>query len=131
MDFRKTTILPADDKSLSRRMFTEMVNEKPYVLMVVLNKGSEAETFARRADQLAGGMDEHRWVVWVRKPEQIEDLVRDLIGANKLPTPLKNARGFSTSLSDDVRDVIGGEEAVPKLTRVMLAYARAEGKGDV
>lgn len=127
---KKTTILPTDEKALARRMFSELVDEEPHVLMVVLGKGPEAETFAKRASKLTGAETEPRWVVWARKPDQIADLVVGLEGSDKLGSGLDQVRGFSMSLGDSVRDVILGSEPVPGLTRILLAFVRAEGKGD-
>lgn len=128
MVMKKTTILPSDEKKIARRMFTELVHESPHILMVVLHKGTDSETFARRAANLTGNEDEPRWVVWARKPEQVEDLILALDGADQLGNDLARIRGFSTSLSDVVRDVISVSEPVPSLTRVMLAFVRAERK---
>ena len=128
MELKKTTILPSDEKSLARRMFNELVHEEPYVLMVVLGKGREAETFVQRAAKLSGAEGEPRWVVWVRKPEQIADLICALQGSDRLGQDLGQIRGFSMSLTDSVRDVIPASEPVPSLSRILLAYVRAEGK---
>jgi len=38
------------------------------------------------------------------------------------------ARGFSLSLTDEVRDVIIGSEPVPDLVRVLEAFAKAEAR---
>ena len=127
MDFKKTTILPSDEKDLARRMFNELVNEQPHVLMVVLGKGTDAETFVQRAAKLSGAETEPRWVVWARKPDQISDLILALHGSDKLGQDLSQVRGFSISLTDSVRDVIPTSEPVPNLTRILLAYIRAEG----
>ena len=127
MDFRKTTILPSDEKDLARRMFNELVNEQPHVLMVVLGKGPDTETFVQRAAKLSGAEGEPRWVVWARKPDQISDLIQALQGSDKLGQDLSLVRGFSSSLTDSVRDVIPTSEPVPNLTRILLAYIRAEG----
>jgi len=128
MAFRKTTILPTDDRDLARRMFKDLVHEEPHVLLVVLHTGKDAEVFAQRADKMSGKEGEPRWVVWARNPDDIAVNIAALTGANKLGA-LPRVRGFSLSLSDDVRDVITMDEPLPSLLRIFLAYARAEKAG--
>jgi len=126
MEIHKITILPTDDKALARKMLINLIEEQPYILMVVLHKGPNAEKFVDRASKLAGAENEPRWVVWVRKVDQIEDILRELKNHDRLPVDLNEAQGFSTSLGDEVRDVILMEDSPPDIVRVMLAYARAE-----
>ena len=121
---KKTTILP-DDAKVAERLFNELVHEQPYYLFVALGASADAETVAQRADSLAGLPQEPRWVVWARKPKSIAKVVAELVGADKVD--LESARAFTLSLSDEVRDVIEGDEPVPNLTRILLAFANAEG----
>lgn len=126
MDLFKTTILPTDDKRLAILMFRELVFERPQVILVVYGKGGEAETFVQRADRLAGDVNDLRWVVWARKPEQIQEVVSQLKGSPDLLGSIQTARGFSLSLTDEVRDVITSSEPVPDLVRVLEAFTKAE-----
>lgn len=126
MELIKTTILPTDEKKLALDMFRQAVFEKPRVLLVVRGKGSDAETFVRRADRLAGDANDPRWVVWARRPEQIQEAIGELKGPSDLLSEIPAARGFSLSLTDEVRDVVKGTEPVPDLVRVLEAFARAE-----
>jgi len=128
MELLKTTILPTDDKKLAVSMFRQLIFERPAVLMVVRGKDTEAETFVQRADRLAGDATDPRWVVWARKPEQIEEVVQELEGPKNLLDEIPTSRGFSLSLTDEVRDVITGSEPVPDLVRVLKAFAKAETK---
>ena len=126
MELVKTTILPTDDKRLALRMFRQLIFEKPLVIMVVRGKDAEAETFVQRADRLAADASDPRWVVWARKPEQVEEVIRRLKGPPDLLDAIPTARGFSLSLTDEVRDVIKDVEPVPDLVRVLEAFAKAE-----
>jgi len=126
MFLEKTTVLPTDDADLAVRMFRQVVFEEPRVVMVVLGAGAEAETFATRADRLAGTLDEPRWVLWARNPDDVKDEIAELKGSAALKRGLIRSRGFSLALDDEVRDVIRASEPVPSLTRVFEAYARAE-----
>lgn len=128
MELLKTTILPTDEKKLALRMFQELVFERPHVLLVVRGRGPDAETFVQRADRLAFDEKDPRWVVWARKPEQIEEVVSQLQGAQDLLDAIPTARGFSLSLTDEVRDVIAGSDPVPDLMRIDKAFTQAETK---
>jgi len=120
---KKTTILP-DDPKVAERMFSELVHDQPYYLFVVLGSDEDAETVAQRADSLAGLQEEPRWVVWARKPRSIAKVVDNLVGGDKVE--LNSAHAFTLSLSDEVRDVMKGDEPVPNLTRILLAFTNAE-----
>jgi len=121
---KKTTILP-DDAKVAERLFNDLVHNQPYYLFVALGADANAETVAQRADSLAGLPEEPRWVVWARNPQSIAKVVKKLVNADKVD--LDSARAFTLSLSDEVRDVIEGDEPVPNLTRILLAFANAEG----
>jgi hypothetical protein len=125
MFLRKTTILPADDAELAVRLFREVVHNYPYHVFVVL-PGRDAETVVQRADNLTGQQADPRWVIWARAPKLIEAELDTLKNSDRLKGRLATAHGFSLSLSDEVRDVIGGDEDVPNLTRILLAFANAE-----
>ncbi len=126
MALRKTTVLPTDDAALAENMFKEMVHEQPYYIFVALGTGSEAETVVQRADNLTGSPTDPRWVIWARYPQHIRPAVAALSHSERIVDKLDTARGFSISLSDEVRDVIKGTEPVPSLTRILLAFAEAE-----
>jgi len=128
MDLFKTTILPTDNKVLALRMFRQLVNERPHVLMVVNGRDPEAETFVQRADRLAGTLQDPRWVVWARKPEQIADEVNGLKGPPAMHSEIADSRGFSLSLADEIRDVIAKNDPVPDLVRILEAFAKAESR---
>ena len=128
MELLKTTILPTDEKKLALRMFQELVFERPHVLLVVRGRGPDAETFVQRADRLAFDEKDLRWVVWARKPEQIEEVVNQLQGSQDLLDAIPTSRGFSLSLTDEVRDVIAGSDPVPDFMRIDKAFTQAETK---
>lgn len=128
MELLKTTILPTDEKKLALRIFRHLIFEKPHVILVVLGRGPEAETFVQRADRLTFEEKDPRWVVWARKPEQIEEVVNELNDPDNLLDGLQSLRGFSLSLTDEVRDVILVSEPVPSLMRIDKAFTKAEKK---
>jgi hypothetical protein len=126
MALRKTTILPTDDPVLAQRLFKDLVHEQPYYIFVALGTGSEAETVVQRADNLTGNPTDPRWVIWARNAQQIRPAIAELKNSDRIVGKLGTARGFSISLSDEVRDVIDGTEPLPSLTRILLAFAEAE-----
>lgn len=126
MDLRKTTILPSDEKGLAQRMFRHLIHERAHVLLVVLGKGSEAESLVQRADRLSGLPGEPRWVCWARKPDQIRSVVEELKDDGDLLANLDEVRGFALGLADSVRDAFPRSESVPSLVRILFAFMRAE-----
>ena len=121
----RTTILPTDDKHLARALFRELVHEQAKVLLIVLGTGKEAETTVQRADKLARAAA-LRWVCWARKPAHLQEDVRELADSGTLADELEATRVFTTSFGDEVRDRIPGTDPVPSMTRLLLAFARAE-----
>lgn len=126
MVLRKTTVLPSDDAALAQRMFKEMVHEQPYYIFVALGTGPEAQTVVQRADNLTGNPTDPRWVIWARNPQQIRSAVAELKNSERIVDKLGAARGFSISLSDEVRDVIDAAAPVPTLARILRAFVEAE-----
>lgn len=128
MELLKTTILPTDEKKLALDMFRQLVFESPHIILVVCGRGPDAETVVQRADRLAFDENDPRWVIWARKPEQIEEAVGELTGPPDLLGAIPASRGFSLSLTDEVRDVIRDSEPVPDLLRIDKAFTKAEKK---
>jgi len=108
------------------RIFRHYIYELPKILVVVLGREEEAETFVQRADKLAGQPADPRWVIWARRPDQVQEVLEEHQGAGELLQQLDGARGYSLSLSDEVADVITQADGVPSMTRVFRLYARAE-----
>jgi len=128
MELLKTTILPTDEKKLALHIFRQLIFEKPHVILVVCGRGPDAETFVQRADRLTFSEKDPRWVVWARKPEQIKEVIDQLKDPQGLRDTLRDSRGFSLSLTDELRDVILGSEPVPSLMRIDKAFTKAETK---
>ncbi|HSG98442.1 MAG TPA: hypothetical protein VLB27_00230, partial [candidate division Zixibacteria bacterium] len=128
--------LPTDSPAFARRLFTELVNDHPYVLFVTLHTGAQAEKLVTRAAALAGTANSPRWVVWARKPNHIADVIaeckgHELItgGTGSVAEGLDTLRGFSMSLGDEVRDVIKLTDPEPSYLRIIASYAKAEKMG--
>ena len=126
MELLKTTILPTNESQLALLILRYLIFEKPYVILVVRGMDPNAETLVQRADQLAGDANDPRWVVWAKMPDQIEEVVNELRGSQDLLDKIQTSRGFSLSLTDEVRDVIVGSESVPDMVRVLEAFTKAE-----
>ena len=128
MELLKTTILPTDEKKLALHIFIQLIFEKHHFILVVCGRGTDAETFVQRADRLTFREMDPRWVVWARKPEQIKEVIDQLKDPQGLRDTLRDSRGFSLSLTDELRDVILGSEPVPSLMRIDKAFTKAETK---
>ena len=122
----KTTILPTDDPPLAQRMFHDLIHQEAVVLFVGLGATEEIEKMVGRADKLAGLVGEPRWVVWARKPGHVQPVIDELDVPAALGPRMQGARAFTLNFDDKVRDAIGSDEPEPGMTRILLAYARAE-----
>jgi len=128
MEFRKTKVLPLDTPADARRIFHEMVNDEPFVLFVVVGAGPAAEALVSKAGKFAGLDTEPRWVIWARSVEDIASEIRGLAEAS--PGFIDQILGgkaaaFTTSIGDDIRDVILTTEDADNV-RVVQAFLRAE-----
>ena len=126
MSLFKTTILPTDSKKDAINMLSELIFDEPLVLLIVLGKNDAASRLVQRADKLTGALDEPRWVVWARRPEQIEEVVALLQNNNQLVANYPAALAFSLSFSDTVRDLIMQTDPEPDMVRILESFIKAE-----
>lgn len=126
MSLFKTTILPTDSKKDAINMLSELIFDEPLVLLIVLGKSTAADRLVQRADKLTGALDEPRWVVWARRPEQIEEVVALLQNNSQLVTNYQTALAFSLSFSDTVRDLIMQSDPEPDMVRILESFIKAE-----
>lgn len=131
MTLKKTTILPTDSAAYAARLFRDWVQNEPYVLFVAQGTDSLIEQMVNRADKLAGVPSDPRWVIWARRPEDIQAVIEELSGPEALKAAIHGARGFSVGLGDDVRDVIRADEPEPNMVRILKAFVRAEASRNV
>ena len=132
MEYKKTVILPSDDKKLAQKIFKEWVEEQPYVLLVVLGRDDNAETAVKRGSKTCGKEGEPRFCVSARKPEQIAEPISALSSGNKVVDGAgseaevkSDVVAFTMSMGDEVRDVIKASEKLDFL-RFMKAFMKAE-----
>ena len=126
MSLFKTTILPTDSKKDAINMLSELIFDEPLVLFIVLGKSEAANRLVHRADKLTGAMNEPRWVVWARRPEQIEEVVALLQNNGQLVNNFQAALAFSLSFSDTVRDLIMQSDPEPDMVRILESFIKAE-----
>lgn len=126
MSLFKTTILPTDSKKDAINMLSELIFDEPLVLLIVLGKNDAASRLVQRADKLTGTLDEPRWIVWARRPEQIEEVVALLQNNNQLVANYQAALAFSLSFSDTVRDLIMQTDPEPDMVRILESFIKAE-----
>ncbi len=126
MSLFKTTILPTDSKKDAIDMLSELIFDEPLVLLVVLGRSDAAQRLVQRADKMTGAMDEPRWVIWARRPNQIEEVVALLQNNTQLVANFQNALAFSLSFSDTVRDLILATDPEPDMVRILESFIKAE-----
>jgi hypothetical protein len=128
MEFRKTIVLPVNNAEEARRLFRQMVDDEPFVLMVVLGDAPAVEGVVSKAGKFAGADDEPRRVIWARRLEDVApeiERLKEAQGGFRNVILSGGARAFSTSIGDEIRDVITVDEIVDNV-RVVEAYACAE-----
>ena len=126
MSLFKTTILPTDSKKEAITMISELIFDEPLVLFIVLGKSDAARRLVQRADKLTGTMNEPRWVVWARRPGQIEEVVDRLQNNAELVAGYQTVLAFSLSFSDTVRDLIMQNDPEPDMVRILESFIKAE-----
>ncbi len=138
MELINTIILPSDDQSLSKDIFTHYVHNEARVLLVVLGKDDEAKALVEKAAKLTGSAGGPRVVIWARKPTQIDEETAELTHGPSVLAAVPpdddrselgkfdpKVRAFALSLDDEIRDVIKTDEPVNFL-RAFTAFAKAE-----
>ena len=78
MNFKRTTIIPLDDKPLAKLIFDAFINKEFMILMVILGDTESIREALPKADNLATkiyfGME--RWVLWIRDYEILEATIK-------------------------------------------------------
>ena len=120
----KTTELPPGDPATAQRMFSELIYDEPFVLLVVLGEDLEAVDLVDRADKVAGDVQSLRHVVWMRNPDNHQNQIAALESSDQLDN--QDALAFCTNNDDAVCDVILRSEAPVKFRRIIQAFIRGE-----
>jgi hypothetical protein len=121
----KTTILPESDKALACKMLNERIHDVFGVLFIVIGKEEDAKITVDRADALAGDLTEKRYVIWVRKSDQVMDILKSL-DANSIVDWNKPVLSIVTSFADKVKDVYYSTGKPLDFDAIMEAYIKAE-----
>jgi|APLak6261669570_1056073.scaffolds.fasta_scaffold14559_2 hypothetical protein len=121
----KTTILPESDKELSRKMLNERIHNVFGVLFIVFGKEEYAKVTVDRADALAGDLTEKRYVVWVRNPDDVLDIIKDLDISKKIDWS-KQVLSVVTSFADKIRDTRYSTDKPLDFDVIMEAYINGE-----
>jgi hypothetical protein len=120
----KTTELSGVDRTADRDTFHHLIFDELLVLFVVLGGDAESAALVARADKVAGGPDDLRRVVWMRKPANHEDQLKALKSSDLLAGG--DVAAFTTNFDDVVCDVIHKSELPVGFVRIMEAFAKGE-----
>lgn len=121
----KTTILPESDKELSRKMLNERIHDVFGVLFIVFGKEEDAKITVDRADALAGDSTEKRYVVWVRNPDHVIDIIKTL-DTTKIIDWNKKLLTVVTSYADKIKDAHYSTNQPLDFDVIMEAYIKGE-----
>jgi hypothetical protein len=121
----KTTILPESDKELSRKMLNERIHDVFGVLFIVFGKDEIAKITVDRADALAGDSTEKRYVVWVRNPDDVMDIIKTLDSDYTIDKN-KKLLALVTSFADKIKDVRYSLNQPLDFDVIMQAYIKGE-----
>ncbi len=84
MNFKRTTIIPLDDKPLAQIIFDAFIDKEFMILMIILGDTNSIREALPKADNLATkayfGME--RWVLWIRDYVVLEDTLREQLKAH-------------------------------------------------
>ncbi len=120
----KTTELSGVDRNADRATFHNLIFNELLVLFVVLGDDADSADLVARADKVAGGPDDLRWVVWMRNPANHADQLKALKSSDLLAGG--DVVAFTTNFDDVVSDVIRMSERPVMFVRIMKAFAKAE-----
>lgn len=122
----KTTILPESDKELARKMLNERIHDIYGVLFIVIGTEEYSKVTVDRADSLAGDSTEKRYVVWVRKPDDVLDILKSLDTSPPAIDWSKSVLSIVTSFSDKVKDVHYSSGKPLDFDEIMDAFIKGE-----
>ncbi len=79
MNFKRTTIIPLDDKELAKSIFDAFINKEFMILMIILGDNESIRESLPRADNLATQtyFNMERWVLWVRDYDILADSLKN------------------------------------------------------
>ena len=124
--YQKTLFIPSDNGMFAQKTFQEALEKLDQVLLVVLDTTSEAEQTAILANKMAGEMDEPRWVIWVRRPDQIQEHLDQLSDPQSLINDWDSVLAFSLSRADrEIRFVIPTGNGPATNVQMFDAYNKA------
>ena len=96
------------------------------VLLVVLDNTSDAEQTAILANKMAGEMDEPRWVIWIRRQDQIQEHLDQISDPQNLANDWDAVLAFSLSREErEIRFVIPTGNGPATNVQMFDAYNKA------
>lgn len=114
------------DPAVAQVEFRSLVADSS-MLFVVLGEDEEANALVGLAMQYVGTRLDPRWVVWAANPEHIRTVVQGTLPGTIQPNlnSVGHDRGFTVSLTNNIKDVITAEEPSPDDVRVFQAWTNA------
>lgn len=120
MTCEKITFLPPCDPELDRELLNELIHEELKVLMLVLGSSDDARILAERGNKSAGAINEPFWVVWIRAPEAVDDVLAGLQDPRGLL--VEGALGIVLTFNDEIHTVF---TSLPSSLKILSAFVNA------
>ena len=124
--YQKTLFIPSDNGMFAQKTFQEAMDKMDQVLLVVLDNTSDAEQTAILANKMAGEMDEPRWVIWIRRQDQIQEHLDQISDPQNLANDWDAVLAFSLSREErEIRFVIPTGNGPATNVQMFDAYNKA------
>ena len=120
MTCEKITFLPPCDPELDRELLNELIHEERKVLMLVLGSSDDARILAERGNTSAGAINAPPWVVWIRAPETVDDVLAGLQDPRGLL--VEGALGIVLTFNDEIHTVF---TSLPSSLKILSAFVNA------
>lgn len=106
MNFKRTTIIPIEDKELAKLIFDSYIEKEFMILMIILGDSETIRESLFKADNLATQtyFNMERWVLWIRDYEVLKDTLIAQLKANpnNIEFEYENVKCFCFSPIKDV-----------------------------
>jgi hypothetical protein len=117
--------LPANNPAEASKQLKKAL-EDPKVLLIVIGDTNLALDTVQRADRFTGAQNEPRWVVHAPVLEDVIDILKSLPDPKVLVSDWNETLLAGVSITDIIRDMIKKDGTLPSLTRLQIAWMRAE-----
>ena len=121
----KIISLPAGDPVEAKKLLKKAIEDRK-ILIIVIGDTNIALDTVQRADRSTGGPTEPHFVVHAPVLEDVVDVLKTISDPKPFVTDWNDTLLAAVSVTDVIRDSIGRDGTLPRLTRLETAWMRAE-----